>query len=245
MVAMLLHLPISIVRQSNNDLIDAGNGWRLTGNTGGKGPVVVIDDTVMSGNSFKHVMPLVRKVYPEAISAAIYCNPAANVKPDLWVVDLPWPHLLEWNLFNSIMTPQCAMDFDGILCHDCPPGSDDDGAKYLEFIKTTKPLYPVRRVTIPLVVTARIEKYREPTEWWLRKHGIAVNELVMHPAETLRDRQRDDIAAFKARHYAEFLNRKHKIKPPMFIESDARQAERIANLSGGIVVCPAAGRCFP
>lgn len=245
MVAMILHLPLSIVRQSTSDVIDGGNGWRLTGNTGGNGPVVVIDDTVMSGNSFKHIMPIVRATFPEAISAGIYVNPRAAVKPDISLVDLPYPHLLEWNLFNSIHAPQCATDFDGILCRDCPPGSDDDGEKYIEFITNAQPLYPVRRVRVPLVVTARIEKYRPQTEWWLKRNGIAVDKLVMHPAATLRERMRDDIAAFKARHYGEFLKTKIRLKPHLFIESDVNQAKRIAQISGGIVVCPAAGRCFP
>ena len=245
MVAMLLHLPLKVFRQSTYDLIDGGNGWRLTGNTGGHGAPVVIDDTVMTGNSFRYSMPVIRKIYPNALSAAVYVNPSARLKPDIWAVDLPWPHILEWNIFNSVLSPHLAYDFDGILCHDCPAGYDDDGPKYAEFLRDTKPLYLCRKTAIPLIVTARLEKYRPQTLEWLAKHGIAVNELIMGPWANNHARARGDVAGYKAKHFVEFLKRRHAIKPPMFVESEPAQAKRIADLSGGLVVCPAANRVFP
>ncbi|MCZ2076546.1 MAG: hypothetical protein LC130_16305, partial [Bryobacterales bacterium] len=185
MVAMILHRPMEIVRQSKGDLIDGGNGWRLTGNTTCDGPVVVIDDTCMTGNSLKHVMPMVRVAHPNAISAAVYCNPNARQKPDIWVRDLPWPHLLEWNLFNSILSPNMAVDFDGILCHDPQTSADDDdGPRYERFLRDTKPLYLARKVPIPLIVTARVEKYRPQTEAWLKRYGVECTKLIMAPWPT-------------------------------------------------------------
>ncbi len=244
LVAMLLHRPLAIVRQSSNDLIDGGKGWRLTGNTTCDGPVVVIDDTVLTGNSFKHVMPIVRRRYPQAIAAAVYVNPTARLKPDLWVRDLPWPHLLEWNLWNSIISPHCATDLDGVLCHECPPQEDDDGQRYEQFVKTVQPLYLTRRVTIPMIVTARIEKYRPPTEEWLRRYGVSYDELVMGPWKSKAERDRSDVALWKAEHYRRFLQRRHALKPPLFIESCSRQAARIAQAAGGFVLCPAVARVF-
>ncbi len=246
MVAMLLHRPIEIVRQSNGDVIDGGHGWRLTGNTTAAGPVVVIDDTCMTGNSLKHVMPIVRKAHQNAISAAVYCNPQARQKPDIWVRDLPWPHLLEWNLFNSILSPNMAVDFDGIICHDPQTSADDDdGPRYEKFLRETKPLYLARKVPIPLIVTARVEKYRPQTEAWLKRYGVKCDRLVMAPWATSAERRRHDMAEFKAEHFRAFM-RQHKrgLKPLLFVESDRHLAARIAKLSGGLVVCPAAGRCY-
>lgn len=243
-VAMLLHLPLSIVRQSTGDMIDAGNGWRLTGNTGGNGPVVVIDDTVMTGNSFKHVMPIVWKQYPQAISAAVYVNPAARLRPDMYVRELPHPHLLEWNMFNSIFGPHMAVDFDGILCADCAPQDDDDGERYRGFLLTAKPKYMIRKNRIPLIVTARLERWRPETEQWLAWHGMAADQIIMGPWANNHDRARSDIGAWKGEHFAKFMRRNHRRKPTLFIESEERQAKRIAQVSGGVVVCPAAGRCF-
>jgi hypothetical protein len=53
------------------------------------------------------------------------------------------------------------------------------------------------------------------------------------------------MADFKAEHFRTFI-RQHRrgLKPPLFVESDPHLAARIAKLSGGLVVCPAAGRCF-
>ena len=247
MLSMLQHLPLDIVRQQQGDLIPGGNGWRMQqSNQRDDGVVLVVDDTCMTGNSLRAIEDLVRQHYRDRqiIFSTVYANPLAIRKPDLWAVDLPWPHLLEWNLFNSVLLPSCAMDFDGILCDDCPPTDDDDGPRYLRFLEETRPLNPVRRQAIPLVVTARLEKYREITCRWLKAWGIEIQNLVMGPWKDLRDRQRSDVAAFKAGHYSEFMKKRVRPGPHLFIESDVHQARRIAELSRGVVVCPAAGRCF-
>jgi len=244
MVAMWLHKPMIIVSQTRGDIVDAGNGWRLTRGHNhvepGRGRVLVIDDTVMSGGSQHILRKVVGKQFSEVIFATVYCNPAANMgKPDIHAVDLQWPHLLEWNLFNSVMSNSTAVDFDGILCHDCKSGQDDDGPAYLDFIRTATPLYLPRQVPIPLIVTARIEKYRAETEAWMHRQGIRWTKLVMHPAGSTREREQDDIAAYKAKHYMAWAS-KHRPAPGpiMFIESDDRQAQRIAQISGRMVICP-------
>ena len=242
MLSMYLHLPMITIRQTMGDVVQTGNGWRLGGSrhvNPRTEKILVVDDTVMTGNSLKAIKPLIDREFGNAVYAAIYVNPKATLKPDIWSVDLPWPHLLEWNVFNSILSPSSAMDFDGILCHDCPPGSDDDGPKYLDFIRNAHPLYTPRRCPIPLIVTARIEKYRADTEDWLRRHGIAWHRLVMHPAATLAERRRDNIPAYKARHYAEWAA-KHRATPGphLFFESEDQQAKQIAIRTGLLAICP-------
>ncbi|WP_231743663.1 phosphoribosyltransferase [Stieleria neptunia] len=241
MLAMYLHLPMAAIRQTQGDVVHVGNGWRLNESKHAikKTRALVVDDTVMTGNSLKAIRPVMDREFPEATTAAVYVNPSANVKPDIHVVDLPWPHLLEWNLFNSVMSPNTACDFDGILCRDCSPEQDDDGERYLDFIRNAKPLYVPRKEPVPLIVTARIAKYRKPTEAWLRRHGMRWYKLVMHPAKTLAERNRDDIAAYKARHYSEWLEtHTPNPAPAMFIESDDRQARAIARNAKRLVVCP-------
>jgi adenine/guanine phosphoribosyltransferase-like PRPP-binding protein len=247
MVALLLHLPLLSIRQTKGDVIDIGNGWRLGGqdHVSDRGKVVIVDDTVMTGNSLRATADLVRKEFSEATTAAIYVNPLAKAKPDVYVRDLGWPHLLEWNLFNSVLSPNMACDFDGILCRDCPRGSDDDGLKYIEFIRNAVPLYVPRKVPIPLVVTARLERYRSETMAWLERHRIKVDRLVMHPAATLAERNRDDIAAYKANHFAEWASTHIPRPAPIaFIESENWQAKRIAELTNRMVICPAAGEVY-
>jgi orotate phosphoribosyltransferase len=248
MLSMYLHLPMVTIRQTLGDIVQTGNGWRLGGSrhvNPRTEKILVVDDTVMTGNSLKAIKPLIDREFGNAVYAAIYVNPAAALKPDIWSVDLPWPHLLEWNVFNSVLSPASAMDFDGILCHDCPLGSDDDGPKYLDFVRNALPLYMPRRCPVPLIVTARIEKYRAETEAWLRRHGIAWHRLVMHPAATLRERQRDNIAAYKAHHYATWAQ--HFVARPgphIFFESEDRQAREIAMRTGLLAICPHTAGCY-
>lgn len=241
--ATLLHKPLIAVRQTRNDVIDVGNGWRMGADKhvsiDRKRKVAVVDDTCMTGNSLRAIEPLLKKEFPNHVTASVYVNPLASKKPDLWVHDLAWPHILEWNLFNSVLSPNCATDFDGVLCYDCAGWQDDDGNKYVEFMKNAIPKYMSRRSVIPLIVTARIEKYRAVTEDWLRKHGIRWGKLVMHPAKSLAERRKDDIAAFKAKHYKAWAHgHVARPKPIMFIESEPLQAKRIAELSGLVVTCP-------
>jgi adenine/guanine phosphoribosyltransferase-like PRPP-binding protein/uncharacterized HAD superfamily protein len=244
MVAMWLHKPMIIVSQSSGKIVEAGNGWRL-GNghrhvTPSTGRVLVVDDTVMTGGSQAIIRGVIGKQFADVAYATVYCNPAANLgKPDIHAVDLQWPHLLEWNLFNSVISASTAVDFDGILCNDCSPEKDDDGPRYLDFIQNAKPLYLPRKEPLPLIVTARIEKYREPTEAWLKRHGVRWKKLIMHPEKSTRERERTDVAAYKAEHFERWAKTHTPSPGPvMFIESEHGQAREIARISRRMVVCP-------
>lgn len=245
LLAMMLHVPLTIVRHHQGDWIPGGNGWRLNeGVPKQPGKILVVDDTTMTGNSLRRTKHLIEKMPGEKIYAAVYVNPAAIAKPDIWAMDLPWPHLLEWNLFNSVLLDSFALDFDGILCHDCPLGDDDDGPRYERFLAEAKPLYLVRKRPIKLIVTARLEKYRPQTLSWMQKWGIRANKLVMGPWSKSQ-RTFTSVVEFKAAEFRKFMqSNPGGIRPKMFIESDPAQAERIAKLAGGLVVCPTSRRCY-
>lgn len=252
MLSLLMHRPLWVYQHRLNRLVPASNGWRLGAAEHVETEmenVLVVDDTCMTGGSNRQTRSFVSKHYPNALYAGLYVNPLAKVKPDLWVKDLAWPHILEWNMFNSILSPNMALDFDGILCQDCPRGMDDDGEKYEHFIKNARPKYLPRKVPVPLIVTARIEKYREWTLEWLSRYEIRVQRLVMHPAATLQERRKDNIAHYKARHYREWASShqakgRGRVPPLMFVESDDRQAREIHKVSQKLVVCPPSGRCY-
>jgi adenine/guanine phosphoribosyltransferase-like PRPP-binding protein len=248
-IAMLLHKPMIIISQTSGRVIPAGSGWRLNDESHIQpkdAKILVVDDTTMTGASNKMVRHILSDRYKEVVYASVYCNPHAIFgKPDIFEVELEWPHLLEWNLFNSVLSKSTAMDFDGVLCHDCPADADDDGEKYIDFIKNAMPLYCPKKQSVPLIVTARIEKYREPTEGWLKKQGIAFDKLVMHPAKTTRERELDDIAAYKAKHFKNWSDGFiPDIGPNIFIESDDGQAQRIAEITKLLVVCPSTGKVY-
>lgn len=223
-LAMHLHLPLLILRESQNDIVDAGHGWRL-GHHKPEGPLLVVDDTCMTGRSLRHSREVAAKVLPghKLLWAVVYKNPAATIKPAIDFVgrDLPHPHLLEWNLFNSIFSPTMACDFDGILTID----------------GTTRPQYLPRKGTLPLIVTGRLERDRVHSIAWLARQGIKFGKLVMYPG-TLAERDNPGaLAAFKAEHFA-------ASGLSYFVESDPAQAEGIAKLSNKPVICPVAGKVF-
>lgn len=249
-VAMQLHRPMLVLEPRGGTVHPVYGGWRLDVSpipVPESGRWAVIDDTTLTGNSIRHARAIMRtsdanKV--RCIYCSVYCNPSAHVKPDLYVRELPWPHILEWNVFNSIVSQSMACDFDGVLCHDCPPHLDDDGDKYVEWMKSVRPKYLPRRTAIPLIVTARLERYRADTEAWLAAWGIKCDELIMGPWGSKQNRTVDAVIRLKAEHYQRFLKRPAYPPPHIFVESDPHQAEQIAALSSGLVVCPTAARCF-
>jgi hypothetical protein len=201
--------------------VPVGHGYRLSNLPDESAPLLIIDDTVMSGTSLRKSKAIVAQLLPcrNVIWAGIYVNPAAHTKPDIWVHDLA-VHFLEWNLFNSIHLPRMAFDYDGILTID----------------GTTKPLYLPRKGEIPLIVTGRGEELRVPSLAWLAQHGVRVRKLVMYAAyQTPSDPL--PIARHKAEHFA-------TSGLAYFVESDPVQAAEIARLAKRPVICPAAGEVF-
>jgi hypoxanthine phosphoribosyltransferase len=222
LLAMHRHLPLWILRETQEDIVDAGHGWRLRQHTKCAGPLLVVDDTVMTGASLRHVQKVISK-YPEQTfqQAVIYKNPAAGVKVDYWGKDLPSPHFLEWNLFNSVHLDATAFDFDGVLCTDGAP----------------MPNYLPRKGAIPLIVTGRPERDRARSFAWLSHWGIKVQRLIMWPG-SIADRDKPGaISAYKAQHFVES-------GLAYFVESCPIQAREIAAIAHKPVICPAAGKVF-
>ena len=239
-VATHLHLPIYSVSPSKG-LLHLGTGLRIEGNDPDRRPehVVVIDDTVSRGGAMRRVLPIVERAFAAATiaTACVYVHPMGVRIPDYHVEVLPGAHYLEWNWANAIHAEYCGFDFDGILCRDCLPAENDDGPRYREFLRTATPLFLPRRASIPLIVTARHEHYREETREWLARHRITCDRLVMRRFAV---QPRDWIAAiseFKADAYRE-------AGLQLFAESEPEQAARIHALTGMPVLCPAAGRVY-
>ena len=150
------------------------------------GLLAIIDDTVASGASIRLLKRRAHRIGRPHVLAVTFANPEASHLVDLFAVELPLPHFLEWNFFNSVHSPITALDFDGILCRDCRTEEDDDGPAYERFSSDAEPLYLPRRRPVPLIVTARLERYRSQTEQWLARWGIQCERLVMGPWSTLR-----------------------------------------------------------
>lgn len=201
--------------------------------------VVVVDDTACLGRELALARPSVQSAFPAArVSTAAIYDSGRSGGVDFVAVVHPSDHLLEWNFANSGYSEITGFDFDGVLCRDCTPDEDDDGPRYSHFLAHAEPLYLARGYTLPLIATARHEKYRDATQHWLDRWGVRCAKLVMRDFE-IADRRRwhFDVAAFKAAAAA-------AAGVKFFAESDPAQAALIAELSRLPVLCPAAGRVY-
>ena len=238
LVASYLHLPLYEL-SCTNGLRRLGCGARLETSHESQGPLLVIDDSVATGTAMIHARKLIEQLSPQrdAYFAAVYVTPKMEVPVDFIGRTAPSPHLFEWNLFNCRFTNSFAFDFDGVLCHDWK-GGDETGAEYLDFLRNTKARWLPRRSPVRLIVTARLEKYREITIAWLKRHGVRVHELVMGPWSSTEERSKHFSAAeHKGRAFAES-------NCWLFIESDEQQAAAIFTATGKPVLCAKSGAIF-
>lgn len=195
--------------------------------------VLVVDDSVHSGRSLAKERerleghPLSSRVSWGAVYVARRRPPDGL---DFWHSVVPMPRAFEWNVLHHKRLPDACMDIDGVLCRDPDDRENDDGEGYQRFLADV-PARLVPAGEVGWLVTNRLERYRPETEAWLHEQGIRFRNLLMHPADTAEERRAAaDHAEHKARVYRE-------TGAWLFIESDLRQAHRIADLSRKAVFC--------
>lgn len=240
------HTPLFLMDQVSKELTPLGGGNRTKRLAGEIKRVLLIDDSCYSGHTLSLLRKRLQEVDLEVTTAACIVRPAARERVDLYAVLQPSPHLFEWHMPNSAflsgrmanpaLKGGLAFDFDGVLCADVPAECDDDGEKYINYLANAPLLMRPTFQPIELIITFRLEKYRQITEAWLAKWGIRCNKLIMHPAEKIQDRV-FDAAGFKGTHLKE---------SSCFgmLESDKRQAKAIARASGKPVICYNTGEVF-
>jgi orotate phosphoribosyltransferase len=194
--------------------------------------VLVIDDSLFTGTQMQqardriHVANLPHNV----CYAAVYVIPENKTMVDFFYECVPWPRMFEWNFMHHGDMPKWCVDIDGVLCRDPTDEENDDGEKYLRFLKNVEPLI-IPSVPVGWLVTCRLEKYRQITEAWLAKHGVKYEKLMMmnFPNKEARVASGSH-SSFKASIYKE-------TQAMLFIESSFKQAIEIARLSGKNVLC--------
>ena len=132
--------------------------------------------------------------------------------------------LFEWNIMNHDILRKACLDMDGVLCWDPTDEQNDDGPRYLSFLRDAKPKF-LQTNRIGTIVTSRLEKYRKETEKWLEKNNIVYDNLYMMDLPDMKTRQRlGNHADFKADIYG-------KSSAVIFIESNIVQAKKIFEIT--------------
>ena len=194
--------------------------------------VLVVDDSVGSGQSLLEARQKIEQArLPHRIYyAAVYVVPDRMHEVDFYCEVLPMPHAYEWNLLHHPCLQEACVDIDGVLCRNPTPEEDDDGPNYQRFLREVRPLC-IPSVPIGCLVTSRLEKYRGLTEQWLQRWQIPYRRLEMLPLADAATRTAFSAqAAFKAAIF-------RQMGEQLFIESSFQQAQEIAYLSRGPVLC--------
>lgn len=196
--------------------------------------VLVVDDSVASGAAMdevrEHLKPFVKDF--DFRYAVVYMSPGKEHTVDYFFETVPLPRYFQWNIMNHTTLEKACFDIDGVLCVDPRPDQNDDGEKYVEFLRTAEPLF-IPGSKIGTIVTSRLEKYRKETEDWLARNNVKYKKLVMLDLPDMKARQKaNNHGSFKAQEYknSQYI---------LFIESEMHQALEINRLTGKPVLCTA------
>lgn len=201
--------------------------------------VLIVDDSVYSGMQMKQIRAEIGSIgLPHQIYyAAVYVTPQGHRYTDFWYEIVDLPRVFEWNVMHHGVLANSCVDVDGVLCPDPTERENDDGENYQRFLRNVKPLI-VPTKTISWLVTCRLEKYRNLTEEWLKKHNIRYKQLIMMDLPDKKTRVAlGGHAFFKAKIYK-------TINAELFIESSYGQAQEIVRLADKPVLCIETGQMF-
>lgn len=233
--AAAINLGVPLYEASLEGLRGITHGRRLE-NVRQEGRTVVLEDSLNTGRRF---LQLKQKLGPAHIYASVFSTPHAVPRADYVGVELALPHWFDWWLWGSrhLMMARIGIDFDGILCPDCPREKDTDDEVYDNWLATVEPIRHAKPYGVPVIISGRLEKYRQTTTEWLARNNQKVASVALGNWGSARERTGRGIVEHKAKMCRE-------LKVSAFIESCPKQAQAIQEIAKIPVACPAAGRVF-
>lgn len=228
-IALRLDVPLRAMGETG--IVEIAQGMRVRGRAPIDGATIIVEDSSASGTSIREIK---RKLGPDPRFryAAVYATPSASRRLEHYARILPLPHWFCWNLWGNdhlLGGFNLGTDFDGVLCPDCSIEDDDDGDRYRRWMRSVPAKFRATAYEIPVVVTARLERYRQLTEDWLRRHHFRVGRLVMGPWSDPRERSLEAVAQWKRDQIVAHGCR-------LFVESSDPIARRISQLWDGPVI---------
>ena len=193
--------------------------------------ILLVDDSIYSGRSFELTKLKIPEVLLDKVKTlAIYASDLSKKRVDIFFEYLDGTKIFEWGIFHNNIISKTCIDIDGVLCRDPLSEENDDGEKYLNFIRNASPLFLPTGEAYALV-SNRLEKYRNETETWLEKYGVKYRKLVLLNLPTKEERLKIDAGI---EHKGAFFKNSDAI---FFLESSYNQSISIAKVSGKPVYC--------
>jgi adenine/guanine phosphoribosyltransferase-like PRPP-binding protein len=212
------------------ELLKEGEYWHSK-RAGAKMPldqinkVLLVDDALDKGRAMGKAVDKLLEIGKDfsVTRASLIVREETKHKADLYYKIIEPPRAYEWNLMHRKIASYAgagvlAVDMDGVLCANPPAGADANEDWYLEWLEKANP-YLIPQFEIDVVLTCRLEKYRELTERWLARNNVKYRELVMWDLPD-KSHRRDRFAKHKIDHLLQ-------IKPDLYWESNWNQAQRI------------------
>lgn len=242
-IAEHFNIPITTVDKFIEDI---NNCWFnestfIKFNSIDNGKLLVIDDSVDTGNSLRQTINKLNNINNFSFVYAVI-HSTVHID-DLIVLDdnvESTNRCYEFNLFRTFGFNNCICDIDGVLCKDPEWGLDTKENEYIYFLNNAKPYLHVPNIDI--VLTSRIEKYRTYTENWLSKNNIKYNKLIMSPLNSIDEKLYKMSnegwcdALWKTEQYKSICKQQNKI--PIMIESNEWDANYIKQkFNEGIIFC--------
>ena len=229
LLALYLNKPLTDVDSFLEDKIYS-HGYRLE-NTNYKN-VLIVDDSINSGRELSNTKLKLKdksKTF-NLISCAIFAKSHNKNLIDIYLEIVDGSRVFEWNVLQHPILEKSCVDIDGVLCYDPSPEENDDGEKYHKFLLTAKPKF-IPTIKIKTLISCRLEKYRNETMFWLQKHNIKYDNLILLNLPNAVERR-------KWNKYGEYKGNEYK-KPEyvFFIESSLNEAKKIKEVSNKSVFC--------
>lgn len=191
--------------------------------------VLLVDDTINTGNAMRNVLGSLRKSNDTIIKFAVYGSPKNRPKDiDFVCEECPLPRAFQWNIWKHTDAKNWATDMDGVLCRDPSKKENDRGPRLEQFYKTADTKFLFTK-PVKYVITSREERFRKVTEEWLLKNNITYEKLIMKPTGNPSGNQAH------SEYKASMINQMPEIQ--LYIESDPKQAKVISQLVSIPVWC--------
>jgi len=232
LLALYLNLPYTDIHSFKNGFIYKSGARKQYFNQSDYKKVLVVDDSIASGSALKECKKELAALSSkfELKYCVVYATKEKAHLVDFAFENVSTPRYFQWNIFNHSTLDKACFDIDGVLCVDPTPEQNDDGPKYREFILNAAPLY-LPKSKIGVLVTSRLEKFRNETEIWLKKHGVNYDSLIMLDLPNQKARQKANC------HGIHKANKYKENKYNLFVESELGQAIEINRLTKKPVFC--------